>query len=64
MGIRIEAERFIFECDGCDDVLDVNEHSVIEATSEARVHGWGTLHLSGRVQEWYCPTCALKLGAD
>jgi hypothetical protein len=64
MGIRVESEHFIFECDGCDETLVVNEHSVIEATSEARTHGWGTLHARGQVQEWYCVTCALKMGAD
>lgn len=64
MGIRSDAEHFIFECDGCDAVLVIHEHSLIDATSEARAHGWGTLHMSGQVQEWYCMVCSIKMGAD
>lgn len=64
MGIRPNGEAYAFECDGCDEVLIVNEHSLIDATAEARTNNWGSLHHSGQLKEWYCARCAIQMGAD
>lgn len=64
MGFHFRRGRYEFECDGCDARLETDESVARDAAAEAYTHGWGTLTKRGRVTEWYCATCAVKVGAD
>lgn len=64
MGLHLRNSRYEFKCDGCDEYFASNEQNIIDAAIKARTQGWGMLHPHGKVQEWYCATCAIKMGAD
>jgi hypothetical protein len=58
-----QTSKFVFECDGCTEVLETNTSSFASAKELLDAEGW---HARKVNDEWehFCSRCSKRNGAD